>query len=372
MAENSAIEWTHHTFNPWWGCAKVSPGCDHCYAERDAGRFTPGKTLWGVDADRRTFGDKHWNEPKKWDAKAKLYGVRYRVFCASMADVFDKNAPAGARDRLWALIKATPNLDWLILTKRIGNAKSMLPADWGNGYSNVWLGASIVNQEEAHRDIPKLIDTPAAVRFLSMEPLLGPVDLTRYLDPTGISCMDVCPESRFVDTSAVETYKNGQSEIEPVCPHCGEGASWTGYDDGIDWVIVGGESGNKARPMHPQWVRSLRDQCAAASVPFLLKQWGEWLPGHHYTPELQERDSSLSQSRYLCAQLTPDERSVDWQIGHVLAGEIWDDGALWRVGKKSAGRLLDGVQHDGYPNGIENGGKQDSTNAIDDGNRANG
>ena len=297
MSENSAIEWTHHTFNPWWGCAKVSPGCDHCYAERDAGRFEPNKTLWGVDAARREFGDKHWDAPVKWNRAAEANGVRSRVFCASMADVFDKNAPAGARERLWALIKATPWLDWQILTKRIGNAKAMLPADWGGGYENVWLGISVVNQEEADRDIPKLLATQARVRFLSIEPMLGAIVLPKQCDAGSTP---------------------GPGGVGGVtCALCG------GNDGrgclGVDWVICGGESGPKARPMHPDWARSLRDQCAAAGVSFLFKQWGEWAPNW-----------------------------LNDDAGNKIPGSEWMD----RMGKKIAGRVLDGRTHDGYHEGV--------------------
>jgi len=232
MAETTAIAWTDATFNPWWGCQKVGPGCDHCYAERDAERFEPKRALWGAGSERRTFGEKHWNQPKRWHEKAHREGVRRRVFCASMADVFDKDAPPGERDRLWSLIAATPNLDWLVLTKRIGNAKSMLPSNWGMGYPNVWLGATVVNQEEADRDILKLAATPAAVRFLSCEPLLGPI--------------------------CVATNDAFRS---------------------IDWVIVGGESGPQARPMLEVWALALARQCRERNVAFFFKQGSQqnWL-----------------------------------------------------------------------------------------------
>lgn len=229
MAEHSAIEWTDATFNPWWGCAKVSPGCDHCYAERDAGRYQPGRRLWGIDAERREFGDAHWNEPRKWNKRAQREGRRLRVFCASMADVFDKNAPAGARERLWALIRETPHLDWLLLTKRIGNVRRMLPSDWGAGYLNVWLGISVVDQEEADRDIPKLLALPAAIRFLSCEPLL---DRIAFPLP--------CEDSIF----------------------------WRG----LHWIIVGGESGAKARPMLESWALSIILDCKRAGAAVFFKQ----------------------------------------------------------------------------------------------------
>lgn len=242
MAENSAIEWTDHTFNPWVGCTKVGPGCDHCYAEGWAkrGGKAAGVT-WG--GERRRTSDANWRQPLKWNAQAQREGRRYRVFCASLADVFDNQVPEDWRRDLFELIRATPHLDWLLLTKRIGNAAAMIQAALSNmdiGYSapfaawpwpNVWLGATVVNQEEFDRDAPKLDATPAAVRFLSVEPMLGPI----------------------VDS----------------------GWLWgTGGRNGIDWVICGGESGPGARPMHPGWARSLRDQCAAAGVPFFMKQMG--------------------------------------------------------------------------------------------------
>jgi protein gp37 len=336
MSANSKIEWTHHTYNPWWGCAKVSPGCDHCYAERDAKRHASSRILWGVDAERREFSEKHWNEPLKWNAHAAKAGQRHRVFCASMADVFDKNAPAGARERLWGLIKATPNLDWLILTKRIGNAASMLPADWDDGYENVWLGISIVNQEEADRDIPKLLRTPAYLRWLSMEPLLGPVDILRYLNARGVHCQDVCPDTRYVNDEEVSTYVANLETI-PLCPRCGESASWTGYDPCIDWVVAGGESGPMSRPMHPQWPLDIRDQCVSADKPFVFKQWGEWEAAELGPPPgLKPAEAD----RYHLVA-----RSGHTGIVAQLVGAEW----MRRVGKKASGRLLTGWLHDDYP-----------------------
>lgn len=344
MSEVSKIEWTKSTFNPWIGCTKVSPGCDNCYAEVS----TPARAMkihWGVGQQRHRTALANWNQVRRWNAKAAATGEFWPVFTASLADIFDNDVPDEWRADFWALVRECRHLTFQILTKRIGNVPRMLPADWDDGYQNVWLVISVVNQEEADRDVIKLLRTPAAVRGLSMEPLLGPVDISRFLDPTGIHCIDVCPDSQYVDVKKVDTFKNSKNEIEPFCPQCGEAATWTGYDEGLDWVIVGGESGHNARPMHPDWARSLRDQCQAAGVPFLFKQWGEWLPGHHYTPELQERDSDLAQSRYPCAQFDGKR----WDIGYFFSFEVEDDGALWRVGKKAAGRLLDGVEHNGFP-----------------------
>ena len=168
MSANSAIEWTDHTFNPWWGCQKVGPGCDHCYAETLDKRT--GGQHWGPGAERRRTSVKNWHDPVRWNKQADAFfaehGRRQRVFCASMADVFDNAVDPQWRDDLFALILATPNLDWLLLTKRIGNVGNMLPVpfDFDKHYPNVWIGATIVNQEEADRDIPKLLAVTAAQR----------------------------------------------------------------------------------------------------------------------------------------------------------------------------------------------------------------
>lgn len=248
MGENSKIEWTHHTFNPWWGCVKVSEGCANCYAETMAKRT--GHNVWGpkTTTQRRTFGEKHWAEPLKWNADAQAAGERRRVFCASMADVFeDHTAVVWARAALWELIARTPALDWLLLTKRPENVNRMAPALWGlNGWpASVWIGASVENQAAADKRIPELVQIPTEVRFLSCEPLLGPVDLS--------ACLGGSYET------GVEY--GGYREIACEPPD-------------IHWVIAGGESGPHARPMHPDWVRSLRDQCNGAGVAFHFKQWG--------------------------------------------------------------------------------------------------
>jgi protein gp37 len=232
MAKDSSIEWTHHTFNPWWGCTKVSPACDNCYAELWAKRM--GHSIWGGKAPRRFFSDKHWREPLAWDEQARTERRRARVFCASMADVFESRPELeGHRARLWSLIEHTANLDWLLLTKRPQNIQRLVP--WEENWPcNVWVGTTIENSRLAEARLPHLLKVPAAIRFLSCEPLLGPVDLTRWFTRPGF---------------------------------------WP-----IDWVIAGGESGPGARPMHPHWARSLLEQCTAAGVPFHFKQWGHWVP----------------------------------------------------------------------------------------------
>lgn len=270
MAEKTGILWTDSTFNPWIGCAKVSPGCDHCYAEVS----TPSRTMrvvWGPQEMRRRTSAGNWNLPRRWNAAhAEFYaqhGRRRRVFCASLADVFDNRADESWRADLWALVRETPHLDWLILTKRIGNVAAMLPADWGCGYGNVWLGISVVNQAEADRDIPKLLRLPAAVRWLSMEPLLGPVSL-RTLDLGDDMTLDSLTGFHAVGmviAGGLAAVPNGLLRQLPSLP---------GAVSPVDWVVVGGESGEHARPMDPAWAADLRDQCAALGVPFFYKQRG--------------------------------------------------------------------------------------------------
>lgn len=264
MGENSGIEWTTHTFNPWVGCTKVSPACDHCYAEAWDKRF--GGTRWGPHAPRKRT--KTWGNPVRWNRKAAESGDRPRVFCASLADVFDNHKsilPEWRRD-LWRLIRETPSLDWLLLTKRPQNIARLLPGDWGDGYPNVWLGTTAENQTEADRRIPHLLAAPARVRFLSMEPLLGPVDLR------AIHC----------DEAAVHPAPPGPPGPSRLAWRInvltGRRTHVSGLPEGsrhprLDWVIAGGESGPKFRHADPAWFRSLRDQCAAAGVPFLFKQW---------------------------------------------------------------------------------------------------
>jgi protein gp37 len=246
MGKDSKIEWTDHTFNPWWGCVKVSPGCQNCYAETLCSRF-PGEEgkIWGPakTTTRRLFGDKHWNDPMRWQKAAAKAEKQAKVFVASMADVFEDHPKVwGARMRLWRVISETPNLIWLLLTKRPENIRRMLPVGWEDHLpDNVWLGTSTENQEWADKRIPFLLDIRAAVHFISYEPALGPIDIARYLDRWPTS-----------------EHPASQEELER------KGA--------INWVIAGAESGPGAREMSEEWVRQVRDQCADASVSFLYKQ----------------------------------------------------------------------------------------------------
>jgi protein gp37 len=336
MSANSKIEWTDHTFNPWEGCQKVGPGCDHCYAETRNARFGGGTAPnWGTGAPRRRTSPHNWAQPLRWNRECVKTGARQRVFCASLADVFDKDVPAAWRTDLWDLIEATPALDWLLLTKRIGNAPRMLPASWmRTPRANVWLGSTIVNQEEADRDIPKLLQVPARVRFLSMEPLLGPVDLRNVAVPA--------EDDRLRRPWDYQGYKfNALAEHDDDRFHQAPAT--------IEWVIAGGESGPNARPMHPDWARSLRDQCASAGVPFLFKQWGEWRP-----LRVEEIPASGGSFDLVSADHRAPIASRCFQPAHSCEAMLTDPRYAWqcpvvKAGKKAAGRLLDGREWNGTP-----------------------
>lgn len=361
MSENTKIEWADHTFNPWEGCQKVGPGCDHCYAEARNARFGGGTAInWGPHAPRRRTSVSNWNKPIIWNSKPfyqcegcgwrghdacleggslttglpscpscddmRLKLVRPRVFCASLADVFDNAVDPQWRVDLFKLIRATPNIDWLLVTKRVGNATFMI-ADAlinidGNAdllqkwpWPNVWIGATIVNQDEADRDIPKLLNTPAAVRFLSMEPLLGQVDISEFLR-RGDAGLSDDPMARSMLRQAE---MDGNAWVRPA----------------LDWVIVGGESGFGARPMHPNWLRLLRDQCAGAGVPLIFKQWGEYV--HQVDAHM-----SIEPSIYL----HQDGRTATEKEA-LAAGGSW--AGMFKPGKHIAGRKIDGEELNGYP-----------------------
>jgi protein gp37 len=319
VAETSAIEWCDSTFNPWIGCTRISPACDHCYAaaEWDDRRH---RVTWG--GERSSTSASNWQQPRRWQKQAAAFfaehGRRRRVFCSSLADVFDNQVPTEWRDDLWALIYDCPDLDWLLLTKRPQNIAKMLPAFWEHVRGHIWLGTTVEDQKRADINIPHLLQHDAAVRFVSCEPLLGPIDLT---------AIDIDGESQ-INAIGGDTWEELKEIWRDSSPDWqGEFADWYDVDfeaavgpshRTIDWVIAGGESGPQARPSHPDWFRSLRDQCAAADVPFLFKQWGEWVsvsevegPGRHHH---------------------------------------FDNGAtVRRTGKLRSGRRLDGVEYNGFP-----------------------
>jgi protein gp37 len=287
MAKDSRIEWTHHTFNPWWGCVRVSPACKYCYADTWARRV--GHKVFGNGAPRRFLSEAYWKQPLAWHREAAQAGRRERVFCASMADVFeDRDELNPWRARLWDLIDRTPNLDWLLLTKRPQHVGDMVP--WGQKWPfNVWLGTTVETQRWAEERLPVLLQYPATVRFLSCEPLLGPLDLRPWLKPD----------------------ENGRA---------------------VDWIIAGGESGPHARPPNPDWLRSLRDQGAAHGTAFHFKQWGNWRP--------DEGDATRRQT---------------WRQTRQLRDAAGTPVTMVNMGKKEAGRNLDGAQWDGLPSPISEG-----------------
>ena len=256
MGEASKIQWTTSTFNPWIGCTKVSAGCENCYAE--VNRFVTirraqGRELWGPKAERHIVSEAKWREVRQWNELAKKSGEPWRVFCASLADVFeDRDVLAAPRARLFELIEATPALTWMLLTKRPENMTTMAPAAWRSGWPrNIWALTTVEDQKQAELRIPELQRVPAEVLGLSAEPLLGPLDLRRWLQ------FECHHEDGYVeyDTNAL------------ICREC-ESLGM------INWLIIGGESGPEARPFDLAWARSLIAQCREAGVAPFFKQAG--------------------------------------------------------------------------------------------------
>lgn len=272
MGQRTGIQWADATFNPWWGCAKVSAGCTNCYAERDARRF--GHDVWGVQGPRRFFGETHWREPLTWNARAQASGQPFRVFCSSMADVFeDRPDLAPERAKLWDLIEATPALTWMLLTKRPENAAGMAP--WrGQWPGHIWFGFTGEDQSTLDARWAHAAKIPAAVHFVSAEPLLGPLDF---------ECVTQPRDPRFYYNALSGQWSHYGEDGQPdVCEH------WE--EDTLDWVIVAGESGGPAeralvvpmghsglwgpKPEAARWVRDIHEQCELAGVPFFFKGWG--------------------------------------------------------------------------------------------------
>lgn len=388
MSENSSIEWTTHTFNPVRGCTKISPGCANCYAARDAVRFPNIRGIWGDNGTRIVAVPDAWKAPLKWHKKALGDALKYeidfdqrlragekptyspperpRVFCASLADVFEdwkgilhfptpfaadglcvarwygkqlvremepNELPVACMDHvrveLFDLIRRTDQLNWLLLTKRPENVIPMIErviriiepdptfdplrdwlADWAllrKAPGNVWIGTTVEDQARAVERIPVLLEIPAKVRFLSCEPLLGPVDLRHIHDADG----------NTLDALTGDWGVEGRGHTGPSKRR-------------VDWVIAGGESGPAARPMHPAWAQSLRDQCRAAGVPFMFKQWGEWKP------------------------LTTVGGMQSVPFGeYVLPSKDSAGFGFTKIGKKFAGRIMDGREWNEFPMGKE-------------------
>lgn len=469
MADNTKIEWADATANFWIGCTKLSPACDHCYAERDWDH-RKHRVTWGPHGDRspvKAGADVMRKMQRRAAAFKSEHGRPPRVFINSLSDFADnhRSIDPAWREAVWQAARDCPDVVLMILTKRPQNLPYYLPSDWGQGYLNVWIGTTVENQVEADRRIPDLLATPAVVRFLSCEPLLGPVDLTRWLqvpskidehflclgslddeerhnsgqDSLGVADTGYFPDRNgfppmplnSVGAPADVTTPIGAQPVHDfggcavdresgaICPsrptppveiplpveqssevgqcgniggnrHClvaedgtsapsdplpgnfpldarparpqsrpdgGDGFAGAvsfgngGFPSGIvschkvqpttlHWVIVGGESGPGARPMHPGWARSLRDQCQAAGVAFHFKQWGEFAPGEiagdYLDPEKAAKGMRLFDGRW-------DEcwSEVD--------GHCDDEPDVYRIGKKRAGRLLDGREWNEVP-----------------------
>ncbi|MFF3442117.1 DUF5131 family protein [Streptosporangium sp. NPDC002721] len=316
MSDHSAIEWTNATWNPVTGCTKVSRGCDNCYAETFAERWrgVPGHHFErGFDVQLRP---ERLEQPLKWKRPR-------RIFVNSMSDLFHDQVPDSYIAQVFATMARVPQHTFQVLTKRHGRMRSLLSnmlrlidaadaaGDEKTGWTlyeapwplpNLWLGVSVEDQQRADLRIPALLKTPAAVHWISAEPLLGSIDLGVWLD-------NECGECQGSGSKGYDEWQ---------CPNC----AGSGRVTGLDWVVAGGESGPRARPMHPHWPRALRDQCTAAGVPFFFKQWGEWAPSG-YVPTLQHR------------------------AFYATADQTWPP--MRRIGKKTAGRLLDGRIWDDFP-----------------------
>ncbi|SLN77274.1 DUF5131 family protein [Oceanibacterium hippocampi] len=367
MGDHSKIEWTDATWNPIRGCSRVSQGCVNCYAERVAARFSkPGQAYAGViDRHGRWNGrirlvEHKLDEPLRWKKPR-------RIFVNSMSDLFHEAVPVEVVDHVFAVMRLAAQHRFQILTKRPARMRAYLadrstaratsrgeifaklaPGHLMEGCSwplrNVWLGVSIEDQATADARIPDLLATPAAVRFVSYEPAIGPVDLSRAI---------------AIDWQCTTCRSYFSGPHRPTCPGCGAVGGWCGshafngrgYPDGpiapsqrgagIDWIICGGESGPGARPMHPDWARSVRDQCRAAGVPFFFKQWGEWAP----TGQSTAADEKAAEGDFFLLHSdggidVPDDRWPDDESGEI---------AITRIGKKAGGALLDGVAHREFP-----------------------
>ena len=375
MADGTKIEWTEATWNPITGCSVVSPGCTNCYAMKLAGtRMQHHPSRAGLTRDSKAgpvwtgevrFNEQWLDQPLRWK-RPRL------IFVCAHGDPFHENVPDAWIDRVFAVMALAPQHTFQVLTKRAermrdyvsgtndqwhGNTERFADRfnaamDWNLAWinkiddmpwplPNVWLGVSVEDQARADERIPHLLATPAAVRWVSAEPLLGPIDMTRVAslpDPAD-------PEARWV----FDALQAGSTHLLDI----GEGRWDSGdgdWHERIDWIVAGGESGPGARPMHPAWSRALRDQCAAAGVAYFHKQWGDWLPDFEEAPGRPDDDPE--QSRF--ATCVWDDKAQRWDETNgswtdtdswTIADDYWQpEQPMTRVGKKAAGALLDGVE----------------------------
>lgn len=353
----TAIEWVlnsdgtkGYAINLWLGCTKISPACDNCYAEisrvstclgikwgdnAPRRKCNPYKKLTAINNKAKVAFNSGELQKKQWNltdndliAKGFIKPPRIRVFINPDSDIFDNEASQEWRDEFFNFVDTTPHIDYILLTKRIGNAKDMLPQSWlDNGYpANVWQLITVCSQEEADRDIPKLLELDVSVRGLSIEPLLGEIDLSNYFN-YGIN----------------EVVKPFSNPIEYI------------KVNSINWAIIGGESGKNARPVHPDWARKIRDQCVGANVPFFFKQWGEWgivdcnklyADQHNYKamPALKVSipENGIFHTYTFCSteKLKENDKHEVWIYNKSNLSE--NPILMKKTGKKAAGNLLDG------------------------------
>lgn len=357
MGYPTNIEWCDATWNPFGGCSVLSPGCTNCYAMKlagtrlahlplYAGTTSPSKAGPVFNGTLTAAPDDHdvWTWPLRWKGakQPKGGGSRSRIFVGDMSDLFHVDRDPRVIDRVFAVAACAPQHDFLILTKRAARMRAYVEvrpeyaiASAFDGVQsldqvrpwplpNVWLGVSCEDQAAADERVPHLLATPAAVRFVSAEPLLGPIDFAPPADETYRLL------SRFYGPDGFD-----ESGSQP------ERVRQKGFFPRVDWIIAGGESGPHARPMHPQWARDIRDQCAAAGTPFFFKQWGEWAPVE-CAPGNPTRTERV-------ATWWNDER---WDFDKVTPTQhVWeeDEPDVWRFGSRASGRTLDGVTHDARP-----------------------
>lgn len=355
MAETSAIEWTDATVNFWWGCTKVSAACDHCYAETWAKRF--GGEHWGAGAPRRKIKGARAllhrldNDFAAWAADYEcgllpsLSGIRRRVFCMSMGDLFDKEIPLDWFKEAWRTIVVCNRVDIIIVTKRLTMIEKRLEEAGFDGWpQHAWLLTSVHDQASADREALRLLELKSKlgipVAGFSIEPMLGPISLKRWLPtarpakrPDGtpflapLFYMTKCEHCGWVGSSELCGTDSWGDDSDVYCPSCHRSIR-SDEIPGLDWIIAGGESGPNARPSHPDWFRGLRDQCAQAGVPFFFKQHGEWI--------------GVSDLRNLPGGSGPGFGAYDHCQHDMQAESV-------RVGKSRAGHLLDGKEHHEFP-----------------------
>lgn len=369
MADGTKIEWTDATWNPITGCQIVSEGCRNCYAMQLAGtrlahipsragltrQNAQGKHVW---AGETRFNRDMLDQPLRWKRPR-------RIFVCAHGDLFADSVPDAWIDQVFAIMALAPQHTFQVLTKRPERMREYMDSLWKSGryllwrdprpgtgdaahhgfhktfealWPHVWLGVSVEDQESADARIPLLLHTPAAVRWISAEPLLGPVDLQQLVYSTNTrACTLNALTGRFsplpVEFDFEQAMPRTPERVPDSLPR-------------LDWVVVGGESGTGARPMHPDWARSLRDQCEAAGVPFFFKQWGEWanLPAAGLDVWSIGDDPEIS--RFDARDWNVDKWSEPWRP---MWSDECDDNTVQRIGKARSGRTLDGITHDAWP-----------------------